>query len=437
MGIGGWHRGQVIGRGSSATVSLATALPSGEVFAVKSAELSRSAILQREQRILCSLDSPYVISCFGPSGGLYYDLFMEYAPGGSLSDEISRRGGRLDEVAIRTHTCDVLRGLDYLHSRGVVHCDVKGRNVLIGSDGRAKIADLGCARRIRGDCQRLRGTPVFMAPEVARGEEQGPAADLWALGCTIIEMATGRPPWPDVSDPVSAIHRIAFSQETPRFPSWLSGEGKDFLGKCLRRDPRERWTAEQLLHHKFVASSSKHCPRSKPDADRSWVSPKSTLDPASWESLPEQDEETVEHLDDPSARIQPLVCSCGPNWTWEENWSTVRRDSDPIELMSWNSTGRADSTRDSPHSSHCSFDGNGNTSNSCNTSLAFVSRQREARFSESGNVSDNHEHRIQSKICYWLLCFHLLGYPLSSFPFCRCCCLICHARREMRGVLNG
>ncbi|XP_009383559.2 mitogen-activated protein kinase kinase kinase 17-like [Musa acuminata AAA Group] len=450
MGIGGWHRGQVIGRGSSATVFLATALTSGEVFAVKSAELSRSAILQREQRILCSLDSPYVISCFGfdlslptPSGGLYYDLFMEYAPGGSLSDEIARRGGRLDEVAIRTHACDVLRGLAYLHSRGVVHCDVKGRNVLIGSDGRAKIADLGCASRIRGDeeevegdCQRLRGTPMFMAPEVARGEEQGPAADLWALGCTIIEMATGRPPWPDVSDPVIAIHRIAFSQETPRFPSWLSGEGKDFLSKCLRRDPRERWTAEQLLHHEFVASSSKHCPRSKPDADRSWVSPKSTLDQASWESLPEQDEETVEHLDDPSARIQPLVCSCGPNWTWEENWSTVRRDGDPIELMSWNSTGRADSTTDSPHSSHCSIDGNGNTSNSCNTSLAFVSRQREARFSESGNVSDNHEQRIQSKICYWLVCFHLIGYRLSSFPFCRCCCLICHARREMRGVLN-
>ncbi|XP_009421493.2 mitogen-activated protein kinase kinase kinase 18 [Musa acuminata AAA Group] len=338
MGIGGWRRGRVIGRGSSATVLLATDLDSGEVFAVKSVELSRSAVLQREQRILSSLGSPYVVSCFGfdvsshrLAGGLYYNLFMEYAPRGSLSDEIVRHGGRLDEAAIRSYTYQILRGLAYLHSEGVVHCDVKGRNVLIGSDGRAKIADLGCASLIDendrggGECRGLRGTPMFMAPEVARGEEQGPPADVWALGCTVIEMATGRPPWPDVPNAIGVVHRIAFSRVVPDFPSWLSAEGKDFLSKCFKRDPSERWTAEQLLRHEFVASSRTN-PSSKPDSDRFWASPKSTLDQAFWESFSEQSAEHPSH-DEPSARIQHLISSSSsPNWTWDENWVAVRSD---------------------------------------------------------------------------------------------------------------
>ncbi|KAJ8479027.1 hypothetical protein OPV22_022754 [Ensete ventricosum] len=309
MGIGGWRRGRVIGRGSSATVSLATDFDSGEVFAVKSVELSRSAVLQREQRILSSLTSPYLVSCLGfdvsshgLAGGLYYNLFMEYAPRGSLSDEIVRHGGRLDEAAIRSYTYQILRGLAYLHSEGVVHCDVKGRNVLVG------------------------GTPMFMAPEVARGEEQGPPADVWALGCTVIEMATGCPPWPDVPNAIGVVHRIAFSRVVPDFPSWLSAEGKDFLSKCFKRDPRDRWTAEQLLRHEFVASSPTN-PPSKPASDRFWASPKSTLDQALWESFPEQSAEHPSH-DEPSARIQPLISSSSPNWTWDENWVAVRSDGD-------------------------------------------------------------------------------------------------------------
>ncbi|RRT33264.1 hypothetical protein B296_00047172, partial [Ensete ventricosum] len=260
MGESGWRRGRIIGRGTSATVSLATSVSSGEVFAVKSSELSRSSLLQREQRILSALDSPFVVSYFGcdvaaqtPGAGRCYNLLMEYAPRGSLSDEIKKQGGRLDELAIRSYACDILGGLAYLHSNGVVHCDLKSQN-------------RGC----------MRGTPMFMAPEVARGGEQSAPADIWALGCTVIEMATGRPPWPLVSDVLSALHQIAFSTDVPEFPSWISEEGRDFLSRCLRRDPLERWTAEQLLHHPFVVASRVANPPSKSD----WISPKSTLDQA-------------------------------------------------------------------------------------------------------------------------------------------------------------
>ncbi|XP_028117203.1 mitogen-activated protein kinase kinase kinase 17-like [Camellia sinensis] len=99
-----------------------------------------------------------------------------------------------------------------------------------------EIADLGCARLAKhGGNTVFSGTSVFMAPEVVSGEEQGFPADSWALGCTVIEMATGSPPWPEVNDPVSALYRIGFSGDVPEFPRWFSKPAKDFLSKCLKR----------------------------------------------------------------------------------------------------------------------------------------------------------------------------------------------------------
>ncbi|WOL01643.1 mitogen-activated protein kinase kinase kinase A-like [Canna indica] len=353
MGVGGWRRGRIIGRGASAAVSLATSVASGQVFAVKSSELSRSGPLQFEQRILSSLDSPFVVSYFGfdvaqeaPGAGIYYNLFIEYAPGGSLADEIKKQGGRLDELAVRSYTYDILRGLAYLHSDGVVHCDLKSENVLVCSGGRAKIADFGCARRAdggEGEIVRLQGTPMFMAPEVARGEEQNAPADVWALGCTIIEMATGRPPWPHVSDAVGALHRIAFSTDVPELPSWISKEGKDFLSRCLRRDPKERWTAEQLLQHPFLASFSANSEPKSDSSDERWVSPKSTLDQAPWESLSDEEDEVEEQPPaDVSERIQSIIGGGRgtPNWTWDDSWVVVRSNSGECSFPATDSTAR-------------------------------------------------------------------------------------------------
>ncbi|KAK1325052.1 Mitogen-activated protein kinase kinase kinase NPK1 [Acorus calamus] len=226
----------------------------GSFFAVKSADLSRSGHLQREFHILSSVSCPSVVSCLGEEvtfdagGAPIYNLFMEYLPLCTISDEIRRCGGRLDERDIRRYVSDVLRGLDHLHDSGIVHCDIKGANLLLqedGSDGggalAAKIADLGCARLADEDEFRaISGTPAYMAPEVARGEEQGPPADVWALGCTIVEMTTGRPPWTDASDAVSAIFRIGFSEEVPEVPGEMSEEGKDFLRRCFESDPKRR-----------------------------------------------------------------------------------------------------------------------------------------------------------------------------------------------------
>ncbi|KAK8706021.1 hypothetical protein V6N13_049603 [Hibiscus sabdariffa] len=329
-----WIRGPAIGRGATATVSLATAISSGELFAVKSAELCRSMFLQRENYVLSKLSCPHIVKYIGynvtneVNGKPTYNLCMEYVAGGTISDEIRRVGGRLGEEKVRLYTQQILQGLNYLHVSGVAHCDIKSQNILIGKEG-AKIADLGCAKLMRQDGENggfdtsvISGTPAFMAPEVARGEEQGFEADIWALGCTIIEMSTGNSPWPELNDPVSALYKIGISGDVPEIPRWLSEEGKDFLGKCLKRDLKERWTAKELLQHPFLEVM-----------ESTMDSPNSVLDQGFWDSLnvmetPKNSIPREISMNSPADRIKKLLQSTLPpasNWTLsEEDWITVR-----------------------------------------------------------------------------------------------------------------
>ncbi|KAG8077653.1 hypothetical protein GUJ93_ZPchr0007g6358 [Zizania palustris] len=324
---GRWTRLRTLGRGASgAVVSLAEDGASGELFAVKTAGAAEAGMLRRERGILSGLCSQHVVPCIGggdgPDGS--YHLFLEFAPGGSLADEVARNGGRLEERAIRLYAADVLRGLAYLHGLSLVHGDVKARNIVIGVDGIAKLADFGCARTM-DSARPLGGTPAFMAPEVARGEEQGPAADVWALGCTIIEMATGRAPWSDMDDVIAAVHRIGYTDAVPEVPAWLSAEANDFLAFCFARNSSDRRTAAQLLEHPFVALVRREV---KPaETKPSWLSPKSTLDAALWESATEDDDEDevdkiTESLCD---RIKSLSCSVLslPDWDSDEGWIDV------------------------------------------------------------------------------------------------------------------
>ena len=301
---------------------------------MKSAELSQSGFLQREQHILSSLSSPHVVSYKGcditmeDNDMLVYNLFMEYVPGGTVTDTIRKRGGRLEESVIGYYSRQIVQGLEYLHSHGLVHCDIKGRNILISEDG-AKIADFGCAKWVDKveEAAPIGGTPIFMAPEVARGEEQGFPCDIWALGCTIIEMATGGAPWPDVADPVTALYHIAYSGELPEFPSCLPDQEKDFLDKCLRRSPKERWTASQLLKHPFLVEFNSSAAKAIQESNSS--SPTSILDQGFWNTLEVSESQSnlvCTRVENPTDdRIRRLSSLSGvPSWTWSENWFTIR-----------------------------------------------------------------------------------------------------------------
>ncbi|RVW83407.1 Mitogen-activated protein kinase kinase kinase 17 [Vitis vinifera] len=231
----------LIGQGASGKVYMAISRKGGgsRLLAVKSSVCSSSSSsLLREEEILRSLGAcPDVVECFGSyssmevDGSWVYNLILEYAPGGTLRSLMERRRGKLSESEVRDYARMIIRGLCYIHQKGLVHCDLKPDNVLVfpGVDGGGnvvKIADFGLAKRVgEEEVPRVsfRGTPSYMSPESLALKEHDAPMDIWSLGCTIIEMVTGQ-----------------------RY-------GKDFLEKCFVRDPKWRWTAEMLLHHPFVA----------------------------------------------------------------------------------------------------------------------------------------------------------------------------------------
>ncbi|KAH7279726.1 hypothetical protein KP509_37G033200 [Ceratopteris richardii] len=191
-------------------------------------------------------------------------------PGGTIADLMKRSGGKLDETTAAACVRGILEGLSYLHRKSIVHCDIKAKNILLGPAGEIKIADFGSAKRLSSsqnpEDRRMRGTPLWMAPEVLQGVEQETPSDIWSLGCTVIEMLHGRLPWQDKEGRITSkdipplLMRIACSKEiSPPLKSSLSEQARDFLNRCLARDPSERWTAEQLLQHPFVKIRETSC----------------------------------------------------------------------------------------------------------------------------------------------------------------------------------
>ncbi|KAJ0091160.1 hypothetical protein Patl1_14284 [Pistacia atlantica] len=289
-------KGKQIGSGSFGTVHLAMNKSTGSLFVVKSA-VSDAGVeaLQNEASILESLDSPYIVQCLGRdflkerNGRQTLDIFMEYMTEGSLSDVAEKFGGTLDSEVVRLYTREILHGLKFLHGNGIVHCDLKCKNVLLKSNGNVKLADFGCARN--GDLttfswQSVGGTPLWMAPEVLRNEGLDFASDIWSLGCLVIEMATGRLPWGDkISNLLTAVLKIACSSEKPQFPADFPEAGLDFLEKCLERNPKERWTAEELLNHPFISQNFVKNP-----SEKCVCSPSSVLDVGTIEEDYDSDE---------------------------------------------------------------------------------------------------------------------------------------------------
>ncbi|RDY09691.1 Mitogen-activated protein kinase kinase kinase 17, partial [Mucuna pruriens] len=259
-----WVRGEWIGRGTFGHVFKviptygSTQFPSPTV--VKTSSYS-SRSLRIEKKVLDHLGcSPYIIKCYGDdhsveNGKRYYNIFLEYAAGGSLNDRIKLFGGRLPESYVRRCTRFILEGLKHVHANGFVHCDVKPRNILIFSNGDVKIADFGLAKKkgVKQNKYNRRGTLLFMSPESVKKNEYESAVDIWALGCTVVEMVTGKHAW-DVRNTRTLLDRIGREKELPKIPEKLSQEGKDFLRKCFVKDPNYRWTAEMLLNHPFIVN---------------------------------------------------------------------------------------------------------------------------------------------------------------------------------------
>jgi len=235
----------------------------GHLFAVK---VSRAVTderhaekLKRELEICARLEHEHIVRYLGHE---YVDqclhIFLEYVSGGSLRRMLNDFGP-LDKALLRKAARGILEGLDFLHTHSppVLHRDLKGANVLVDGQFNMKLSDFGCSK-----CDEFSqtftacGTVLWMAPEIVIGTGgYGRKADIWSLGCLLVEMVTAADPWGKnaFDNLMQAMNVIRKDGSKPPIPETIEDAARDMVESCLQRTPEQRPTSSELLTHALVA----------------------------------------------------------------------------------------------------------------------------------------------------------------------------------------
>ncbi|KYK61793.1 MAP kinase kinase kinase Ste11 [Drechmeria coniospora] len=272
-----WMKGALIGQGSFGSVYLALHAVTGELLAVKQVEApapgansqsdnrKKSMIdaLKREISLLRDLRHANIVQYLGCSSSAdKLNIFLEYVPGGSVQTMLNSYGA-LPEPLVRSFVRQILTGLSYLHDRDIIHRDIKGANILVDNKGTIKISDFGISKKLEASNllagagsnkhrPSLQGSVFWMAPEVVKQTSYTRKADIWSLGCLVVEMMTGSHPFPDCSQ-LQAIFKIGGGKAAPTIPETASDEARDLLRQTFELDFNLRPSADDLMLHPFLS----------------------------------------------------------------------------------------------------------------------------------------------------------------------------------------
>ena len=263
-----WKALTIIGRGGSSVVYKAQLLPieNNQIVAIKQIDiegLNKDQIkaLEAEVETMKGLQHKNVIAFLGSTkSSNKINLILEYADRGSLR-QFYQKHGALKEPHVANCIKQILSGLQYLHSNGIAHRDVKCANCLLTKEGIVKLADFGASKRFESDSviSGLKGTPHWMAPEVIKGTPMTNGwvkADVWSLGCTAVEMFTGKLPFSEYDNPMTAMYHIV-NGAIPGLGNEDSiiedvEQLKSFVEICCAAIPNDRPSVYDLLLHPFI-----------------------------------------------------------------------------------------------------------------------------------------------------------------------------------------
>ncbi|KAJ2927143.1 hypothetical protein H1R20_g9928, partial [Candolleomyces eurysporus] len=267
-----WVRGELIGKGTYGRVYLALNATTGEMMAVKQVESPKTpsdnsddrqaAVVQAfkmESETLKDLDHPHIVQYLGfEETPTNLSMFFEYVPGGSIGSWLYKHG-KFSEDVTRSFTGQILSGLEYLHSKGIIHRDLKADNILVEMSGICKISDFGISKRTDDTdgsaFTAMQGTIFWMAPEVINTQKKGynSKIDIWGVGCVVFEMWGGRRPWSG-QEMIAVMFQLYSAKLPPPVPDdvILSELADDFRLKCFAINPDERPSAAELRKHRYL-----------------------------------------------------------------------------------------------------------------------------------------------------------------------------------------